>query len=258
MDILMPQLGETVAEGTVTNWYKQVGDAVQADEALFDVETDKVSTEIPSPIAGVLTEVLVPAGQTVKVGTRLAVVRGTGEQAAPLASRPATQAPPPMANVAIADAQAAPRADGQKLSPVVRRLLAENGLNAADIRGTGRDGRVTRDDVLQHLDQHPQAAAPAPTPTPVTQPTPAAGSGETVLQLNNIRRKTGAAMARAWRNVPHVLQAVEADYSRIEAARREKGASWQTREGYALTYLPFLAWAGFDALRPTQCANRRR
>jgi 2-oxoglutarate dehydrogenase E2 component (dihydrolipoamide succinyltransferase) len=259
MDILMPQLGETVAEGTVTNWYKHVGDAVQADEALFDVETDKVSTEIPSPIAGVLAEVLVPAGQTVKVGTRLAVVRGTGEQAAPTAPQPVTQTPPPMPTAAIACAPAAPRADDQKLSPVVRRLLAENGLNAADIRGTGRDGRVTRDDVLQHLDQHPQAATPAPTPapTPVAQPTPAAGTGETVVQLNSIRRKTGAAMGRAWQSVPHVLQAVEADYSRIEAARREKGVSWQTREGYALTYLPFLAWAVCQALTRYDQLNAR-
>ena len=253
----MPQLGETVAEGTVTNWYKQVGDAVQADEALFDVETDKVSTEIPSPIAGVLAEVLVPAGQTVKVGTRLAVVRGTGEQAAPAAPQPATQTPPPMPAVAIANAPASPRSDGQKLSPVVRRLLAENGLDAADIRGTGRDGRVTRDDVLQHLDQRPQAATPAPSPTSIAQPAPAAGTGEMVVQLNNIRRKTGAAMARAWASVPHVLQAVEANYSRIEAARREKGASWQTREGYELTYLPFLAWAVCQALTRYDQLNAR-
>jgi len=257
MDILMPQLGETVTEGTVTNWYKQVGDTVRADEALFDVETDKVSTEIPSPIAGVLAEVLVPVGQTVKVGTRLAVVRGTGEQVAPAAAKPATKPPQTPPAAAVATVPASPRADRQKLSPVVRRLLAENGVDAADIRGTGRDGRVTREDVLQYLDQRPQVATPAPDPAQIAPSPPAVGAGETVVQLNNIRRKTGAAMTRAWASVPHVLQAVEADYSRIEAARRAKGAGWQTREGYELTYLPFLAWAVCQALTRYDQLNAR-
>jgi 2-oxoglutarate dehydrogenase E2 component (dihydrolipoamide succinyltransferase) len=262
MDILMPQLGETVAEGTVTNWYKQVGDTIRADEALFDVETDKVSTEIPSPIAGVVAEVLVPAGQTVKVGTKLAVIRGANERPA-AAPAPAMTAPPaaqpPNAPPQSAVAQ---RSGTQKLSPVVRRLLAEHRLRADDVRGSGRDGRVMRDDVLQHVARSapapapaaPLAQAPAPEPvaTPIAQQPPAAPAdpavGETTIALNNIRRRSAAAMARAWTAVPHVLQAVEADYSRIEAARRAKGGAWQTREGYELTYLPFLSFAVCQAL----------
>jgi pyruvate dehydrogenase E2 component (dihydrolipoamide acetyltransferase) len=265
MDILMPQLGETVAEGTITNWYKKVGDPVKADEALFDVETDKVATEIPSPIAGIVAEVLVPAGKTVKVGTRLAVVRGASEQA--VANAPVVQSTPATAPVAPSSASSSPataRATDQKLSPVVRRLLAEHGLDAHSLQGTGRDGRITREDVLQSIEQRQQrteTSQPALTaPTPAAAPAAAlstGATGETLVPLNNIRRKTGAAMARAWQNVPHVLQAVEADYARIESARREKGANWQTREGFELTYLPFLAWAVCHALTRYNQLNAR-
>ena len=271
----MPQLGETVAEGKITNWYKKAGESIGADEALFDVETDKVATEIPSPIAGIVAEVLVPAGATVKVGTRIAVVRGVNEQTAV----PNT-ASAPLAVEGVRALVAERGLTPAKLSPVVRRLLAEHSLDAGSIRGTGRDGRVTRDDVLQHAGRRapvqvtppgvpeptPVALAPAPAPTPapvVTPPAPAPAAaaasptGETLLPLNNIRRKTGAAMARAWQQVPHVLQAVEADYSRIEAARRDKGASWQTREGFELTYMPFLAWAVCQALTRYDQLNAR-
>jgi len=272
MDILMPQLGETVAEGTVTRWYKQVGDAIRADEALFDLETDKVATEIPSPIAGIVTELLVPAGSTVKVGTRLAVVRGTNEIAAPASvPAPAPSAPTPQRS------QPPSTAGTQKLSPVVRRLLAEHGLSASQIQGTGRDGRVMRDDVLAHVARSrptPPVVAPSAvvsTParaeiraTPPTMPASAAstaapigGLSDVVVPLNSIRRRSAAAMARAWQAVPHVLQAVEADYSRIEAARRAKGDAWQRREGYTLTYLPFLAWAVCQALTRYEQLNAR-
>ncbi|MCC6533417.1 MAG: 2-oxo acid dehydrogenase subunit E2 [Burkholderiales bacterium] len=281
MDILMPQLGETVAEGTVTNWYKQVGDSVRADEALFDVETDKVSTEVPSPVSGVLAEVLVPAGQTVKVGTRLAVVRGANEQAAPAGGAAPSHAPAQAAAGVHApasqvrslrlEADVAARSEKRKLSPVVRRLLAQHGLSAAGIQGSGRDGRVMRDDVLAHIGRagstQPAAAAaasPSPAPLPAapavaqaTTDSSMCGAGERVVPLNSIRRRSAAAMARAWQSVPHVLQAIEADYSRIESARRSKGPAWQAREGYELTYLPFLAWATCQALLRYEQLNAR-
>lgn len=275
MDILMPQLGETVAEGTVTNWYKQAGDTIRADEALFDVETDKVSTEIPSPIAGTVVEVLVPAGKTVKVGTKLAVIRGANEQPAVApapAAATAMTAREPAAQVAAA-VDVAARSNTRKLSPVVRRFLAEHKLLAEDVKGSGRDGRVTRDDVLAHAVRPAPAPAPAATVTQVQTPAPASiaappvpqapaapadlAAGETTIALNNIRRRSAAAMARAWQVVPHVLQAVETDYSRIEAARRAKGAAWQTREGYELTYLPFLSFAVCQALARYDQLNAR-
>jgi len=301
MDILMPQLGETVAVGTVTKWYKQVGDSVTADEPLFDLETDKVATEIPAQVTGVITEIRVAAGTSVKVGTCVAVIRGEKEKAAAPAaaaatptlhttSQPATDgsdrhsraggspgASPDSrvhgsdgagstANASLATA----RVPQQKLSPVVRRLLAEHGIAAGDVRGTGRDGRVMRDDVLDHVKRKQQPASTAPPPSqvrpaiavPASTPTAAApqalaGTGDVIVPLNNIRRRSAAAMARAWQTVPHVLQAVEADYSRIQTARRDKGDAWRKREGYALTYLPFLAWAVSQALLRYEQLNAR-
>ena len=141
MNVIMPQLGETVAEGVVTKWYKKVGDTVKADETLFDVETDKVSTEIPAPVSGIVAEILVQEGVTAKVGAPLAVIRESGAAAAPVAAKPAaTAAVTPLARFSPAGA-------GERLSPVVRRLIAEHQLNPADIRGSGRDGRITREDV---------------------------------------------------------------------------------------------------------------
>jgi pyruvate dehydrogenase E2 component (dihydrolipoamide acetyltransferase) len=266
MDILMPQLGETVTEGTVTSWYKQVGDAIAADEPLFDVETDKVSTEIPCPTAGIVAEILVPAGTTVKVGTRLAVVRGAREAAAAPTGATAMAAPATAPSTSVPAPRAIARISGQKLSPVVRRLLAEHGLAPADVHGTGRDGRVTRDDVLAHVQargrdaapppvvaQPATASAPVPPVRPAAEPAPVAApdslaTGESYVPFNTIRRKTAHAMARAWSAVPHVLQAIEVDYSRIESVRRARAQAWKAREGYSLTFLPFVALAVCQAL----------
>jgi len=278
MDILMPQLGETVAGGTVTKWYKKVGDTVRADEPLFDVETDKVATEIPAQANGVVAEIRVDAGQTVKVGTCVAVIRGANEVAAPPQARAPVAVSTPTATPAHGSSPSttpAPRAPQQKLSPVVRRLLAEHGIAASEIRGTGREGRVMRDDVLNHIKRRPPAAvampaaptAPttsalppaAPVPVAQTQPvsTLAIGTDDIVVPLNNIRRRSAAAMAHAWQAVPHVLQAIEVDYTRIEAARRAAGEAWRKREGYSLTYLPFLAWAVTQALLRHEQLNAR-
>ena len=159
MDVIMPQLGETVVEGVVTKWYKKVGDVVKSDDTLFDVETDKVSTEIPAQANGVITEILVQEGVAAKVGTRLAVISESGDAvaAAPAvavaASAPAVTVSAAVAAVpAVSTAAAANRigkaSAADRLSPVVRRLLAEHQLNPADLNGTGRDGRITREDVL--------------------------------------------------------------------------------------------------------------
>jgi 2-oxoglutarate dehydrogenase E2 component (dihydrolipoamide succinyltransferase) len=256
MDVIMPQLGETVAEGVVTKWYKKVGDGVKADEVLFDVETDKVSTEIPSPASGVVAEILVDEGVTAKVGARLAVIREAGGAAAtpasgalapsleadgagaqrisPTAEHRAEIAKPPL-TVAPAGAQA-------QLSPVVRRMIEEHGLEPAAIRGTGREGRITRDDVTAHL-------ASAGTRTGRTRTEPAASAGAPQAEpLSAVRKRVAENMQKAWTTVPHVLQVVEADFHRVEQARREHGAAWKTREGYGLTYLPFVALAVAVAL----------
>jgi 2-oxoglutarate dehydrogenase E2 component (dihydrolipoamide succinyltransferase) len=230
MDVVMPQLGETVAEGTVTKWYKKVGDSVKADDALFDVETDKVSTEIPAQADGVLAEILVAEGVTAKVGAKLAVIKESGAAAArssdvsrqpsefirhpPSAIRHPQEAPAVRARSADPD---------ERLSPVVRRLLAEHTLDPRQIKGTGRDGRITRDDVLAHIEQrsgHPPSAV-----------------AETV-PLNIVRKRTAEHMAKSWTTIPHVLQVVEADFSKVDEARRAA----------RLTYLPFIAHAVAAAL----------
>lgn len=247
MDVVMPQLGETVAEGTVTKWYKKVGDAIKADEALFDVETDKVSTEIPAPASGVLAEILVAEGTTAKVGTRLAVIRESAPQQAPHSTRPA-QSVAVSPSLAQAPA-AAPERTGtggarDRLSPVVSRLIAEHGLDARAITGTGRDGRITREDVLAHVAQR-GAARPA---VRTQEPAPYRIAGTETVPLSNIRKRTAEHMAKSWTTVPHVLQAVEADFSRVDQARRMIGEQWKKREGYSLTYLPFIACAVAAAL----------
>ena len=257
MDVIMPQLGETVAEGTVTRWYKKVGDAVKADEALFDVETDKVSTEIPAPGNGVLAEIVVPEGVTAKVGARLAVIRESGAVASAPAASPqratASAQPAPERGRTVQARPAASakprRADAaDRLSPVVRKLCAEHSLNPRDIAGTGRDGRITREDVLQHIATWSARAAARPAPQ-ARAPQPAAHAGPAnVVALNNVRRRTAEHMVKSWTTVPHVMQAVEADFHRVAEARRRMGEKWKAREGFALTYLPFIARAVSVAL----------
>ncbi len=250
----MPQLGETVAEGVVTKWYKKVGDAVKADEMLFDVETDKVSTEIPAPVSGVIAEILVAEGVTAKVGVRLAVINEGGAEAPAVkresgaAAVAATIAAPAAGKQAAATARAArfaPAVAGERLSPVVRRLVAEHQLNPADIRGSGRDGRITREDVQGFIAQRgARGEATARTEPPARYTV----GGETRKPLNNIRKRTAEHLARSWATVPHVLQAIEVDYLRVEQARAAAGAAWKAREGFTLSYLPFIACAVAVAL----------
>jgi pyruvate dehydrogenase E2 component (dihydrolipoamide acetyltransferase) len=249
MDIIMPQLGETVTEGVVTKWYKKVGDTIKADETLFDVETDKVSTEIPSPVAGVVAEIVVAEGITAKVGVRLAVIRENGVEKA--AAKPAAQAAVAATPVAATPSAAhtplrAPSTlsrvnAADRLSPVVRRLVAEHSLNPADITGTGRDGRITREDVTEFIARRGTRPAAAPTASAPVM------AGQ-VSPFNSVRKRVAENTAKSWHTAPHVLQVVEADFHRVEAARKLHGADWKRREGFALTYLPFIVRAVSIAL----------
>jgi len=198
MDVVMPQLGETVKEGTVTAWHKKPGEKVMAGERLFEVTTDKVDTDVPAPASGVLARIFVPEGGTVPVGARLALIE---EEAGAAAEEP-------------------------RLSPVVRKLLDEHGLDAAQIRGTGAEGRITRRDVLEHLEQHD---APADEPRR--------------MALSKIRKRTAEQMTLSWRTIPHVLQAVEVDFQAVDQARG------------ALSYLPFVAVAVCRALAEYPAVN---
>ncbi len=224
MDVLMPQLGETVTEGTVIAWHKATGDPVKSDEILFEVSTDKVDTEVPAPADGVLSEILVEAGKTVPVGTRLAVIGGAGDSAA--APEPTAAAPAGTRVVSRSiPLDSVPRRDsgGRPLSPAVRRLIAEHGLDATTISGTGKDGRITRQDVEALL-------APEP-------------AESDLVPLGRMRKQIAEHMVRSKATSPHVLQAVEVDFHAVERARGLHGEEWKAKEGFSLSYLPFIAAA---------------
>ena len=302
-DITLPQLGETVTEGTITRWFKKVGDTVSADEPLFEVSTDKVDTEVPSPISGTLTEIRVAEGDTVPVGTVIAVVGAAGAAPAPTsAPAPVAAAPAPVAvaptpvvapapapapaPVVVASAPApapavaapAPVATSNKLlSPVVRRLVAEHGIDVNALVGSGPGGRITREDVLDHIDRtglkatpvatapSPVVAAPAPVaaapatalanapvvaaPAPVARPAVVSSDREQVIALSKIRKLTGSHMIMSKSTSPHAFSVVEVDYANVDRARSAIKDSWKAGEGFSLTYLPFISRAVVDALR---------
>ena len=275
MNILMPQLGETVAEGTVSVWHKQVGDTVDKDEILLDVETDKAATEVPAPIAGTITEIHVAAGQTVDVGVVLAVIMAPGEVESPVAEPASTHDAPAAeqrvdpAPESVPQRDVTARSERLRLSPVVRRLIAEHGIDPHGLNGTGRDGRITRSDVLAAIDRgqtqetriqpapavamiQPNAAPPAapavPAPAPVVQRGLSAGSEERIA-FDRIRRLTAEHMVRSKATSPHVLQAIEVDFSAVDAVRGAAREQWRRERGYSLTYLPFIARAVCLALK---------
>ncbi len=304
---MMPQLGETVTEGTITRWMKGVGDQVERDEPLFEVSTDKVDSEVPSPAAGVLTEILVPEGETVEVGVRLAVI-GDGSGSAPSDAAPAataTEAPPPAPPaepVAAAPPPPPPPApppapapapapasavetngDGigpLVLSPIVRKLLAENGISESEVTGTGSGGRITREDALRVVEARRTADATAPptppaaaaTAAPMASAAPASPvvsapsappvsmatfrrAGDQLVPFSNMRRRTAEHMVRSKATSPHAFIANEVDFESVERVRAAWGERFKAEEGFTLTYLPFVARAAVEALRDFPLLN---
>lgn len=280
-EITLPQLGETVTEGTITRWFKKVGEQVAADEPLFEVSTDKVDTEVPSPIAGVLTEIRVQEGDTVAVGTVIAVVGDAGSAPAPAAPPVAAPAPAPApaptaapapapvpapspapapvpAPAQVAAATSAPSAQGQVLSPVVRKLISENGLDVSRITGTGPGGRITRDDVVAMIESgsgHASAPNAAPVPTApaagaprVSAPRAVAGARDEVVALSKIRQATGSHMIASKSVSPHAFSVVEVDFANVDVTRLRAKDDFKATEGFSLTYLPFITRAVVDAL----------
>ena len=385
-DVTLPQLGETVTEGTITRWFKKVGDSVSADEPLFEVSTDKVDTEVPSPVAGTVTEIRVQEGDTVPVGAVIAVVGEAAgapapapAEAAPAEAAPAEAAPAEAAPAEAAPAEAAPAetlaataeaapaealaapaepelaapaetplaapaepesagpteplnaptepavaqqpevaaepapapapdasesappappqpteaapaaadapegaeepSDNRLLSPVVRRLVAEHNINVEVIKGTGPGGRITRDDVLDYIDQvatqtplaapatpappaaaaaaaaatvAPAPAAPAavaPSATaPAAAPTVTTGERDSAVKLSKIRKLTGSHMVMSKSVSPHAFSVVEVDFANVDVARSQVKTEWKSSEGFGLTYLPFITRAVVEAL----------
>ena len=258
-EVRMPQLGETVMEGTITQWFKQVGDVVVEDEPLFEVSTDKVDSDVPSPTSGVLMEIVAFEGHTVEVGAVIAILgEGGAAPAASAAPEAAPVEPPPEPVPAsppepVSELPLSAATEGMVLSPVVRRLISENGLEPSQIAGTGKGGRITRSDVEAFIAQNQSVDGPPPSapaaPAPGTSPSPLPTAGrDTIVPLSNIRRITGEHMVRSKQVSPHVLTAVEVDFEGVEQVRRAHREGFKAEHGFSLTYLPFIARAVCDAL----------
>jgi pyruvate dehydrogenase E2 component (dihydrolipoamide acetyltransferase) len=283
----MPQLGETVADGTVTKWFKKVGDTIVKGEPLFEVSTEKVDTEIPAPVAGILTAILVEEGATVDVGTALATIessdaKASGDSTPRTDTAPTEMRSPRLASSTTASSSGETPDRSSKLSPAVRRLLDEHKLTPGDVPATGPGGRLTRDDVLAFV----ASSAPSPATaslSPVlrrllednhlnidsieaTGPdgrvtrhdietaiakstTTSAGADDVVIPFTKARRLTAEHMVRSKATSAHTLMVKEVDFERVESQRRLLGATFAEREGFTLTYLPFIALAALAALR---------
>ena len=284
IEVVMPQMGVSVSEGTITKWLKQPGETIAADEPLLEISTDKVDTEIPSPGSGVVQEILVPEGETVEVGTLLATIAAEGAVAAPPpppapAAEPEPSAhehkepvPEPEPRAAAPEPEPAPRAvepepaqasgNGKTfVSPVVARIAAEHGVDPDTVPGTGRGGRVTKKDILTHLEGEPAAAAPAapaPAPAAAAPPPPApaapaappvpAGAGEIVEPMSAMRRGVAEHMRRSLDTSAHVTTVFEVDLTKVVNIRQRLKPEYQQRYGVNLTYLAFIARATVAAI----------
>ena len=265
MKILMPQLGETVAEGTIAAWHKKVGDKVEKDEILLDVETDKAAIEVPAPESGTITSIHVEENETVDVGVVLAVINGADEDETDTVTAQtelvnpsdiALQEPAKQISKSIEVPQAPPvikvvePGKRLRLSPVVRRLLAEHKLDPHQIAGSGRDGRITRNDVLSFAEPGATAVSvTAPITTAPQQPIATQYSDGERVPFDRIRRLTAEHMVRSKATSPHVFQATEVDFSGVDRARLALRDSWKNNNGFSLTYLPFIARATCMAIR---------
>ena len=285
--ITMPQLGESVTEGTITRWLKAEGDEVEQDEPIAEVDTDKVNTELPSPLAGKLQKLLISEGTTVDVGTEIALVATGGEETlesppredaaarAPTEEFPAahTEAQPvasasPAANVGTmpggnGNGRSSASAEELRLrrsSPVVRRLAAEHGVEISSIPGTGTGGRVTKKDIEAFVEEQATAPETASQPAKVAEPEAAPRrvairDGDRVEELTGIRRAIANRMALSKQEIPHAWTLVEVDMTGLVALREREKAAFMEREGIKLTYLPFIVQAAVEALKENPVLN---
>ena len=262
IDVVMPQLGESIFEGTITKWLKKVGERVEKDEPLFEISTDKVDAEIPAPVAGVLSEIKIQEGETVQVNTVVAVIGGAAAAAAPTPAPQAHAAAAPQA-AAPAPAASAPAVSsvpaGRQIrsSPLVRRIAREHNLDLARIPGTGSEGRVTKDDILRYLSNGGAGTAAATTAAPLAPSAPpevAPMSGE-VVPLSRMRAIIAQRMVESKQTSPHVHTVYKIDMTRVVRARERARDTFEQRHGVKLTYMPFVATAVVAALRKYPIVN---
>ncbi|HEY1646433.1 MAG TPA: 2-oxo acid dehydrogenase subunit E2 [Terracidiphilus sp.] len=243
-EVIMPQMGESIFEGTITKWLKKPGDPVEKDEPLFEISTDKVDAEIPSPVAGILTEIKAEEGATVQINTVVAVIGGSSKSApAPLSQT----ASAPQAAAAAAPTQSV-SGRGLRSSPLVRRIAREHNVDLAQIRGTGSDGRITKEDILLHISQGPSSQTPAP---PQQMPSQA---GQ-VVPMSRMRSIIGQRMIESLQISPHAHTVYRVDMTRIARLRDRERAGFEQRHGVKLTYMPFIAAAAVHALKKFPIVN---
>ncbi|MGN6185708.1 MAG: 2-oxoglutarate dehydrogenase, E2 component, dihydrolipoamide succinyltransferase [Thermoanaerobaculia bacterium] len=282
-DVVMPQMGESIAEGTVSKWLKKVGDKVERDEPLLEISTDKVDAEIPSPAAGVLVEIVAAEGATVPVNAVVARIAGEGGAAvsapAPAAAaaapapQPAAAAPAPVAEPATENVTSLDERRRTKSSPLVRKIAAENNVDLTQVSGTGVSGRVTKNDILDYI-QNPRPAAPAaakpaaaapapasrpapaPTPAPAAPPRPqfAPGQSSTTEPLSVMRKKIAHHMVQSKQTSAHVHTVFEIDFTNIDKLRRQYKDAYADR-GVKLTFMPFIVQAVIAGLREFPVLN---
>ena len=263
--IIMPQLGETVAEGRILAWFKSVGDEIKEGDNLFEVETDKVTIEVQAIVSGRLSEIRVGSGTTAKVGEVLAVV-GDGAAAAAPAEAPVSKAAPwrsPFEEVATPTDKFGPSKgpNGVRITPLARRLIAQHGLDLVGLTTVAeRRGAKKIDEAAVRAAISARPAAPTPSPAPVAPPptpSPLPVQEGGVIKLSTVRQKTGERLAENWRTIPHVFQAIEVDFTGVDRARKSHKEAFQKAHGFSLTYLPFIARATCLAISAYPQINAR-
>jgi pyruvate dehydrogenase E2 component (dihydrolipoamide acetyltransferase) len=276
-DVIMPQMGESIFEGTITKWLKKPGDKVQRDEPLFEISTDKVDAEIPAPASGVLQEIKVAEGNTVQVNTIVGTISADGESSTPAKPAPAAAAPTPAQKKEAAPAPppqpaptAAPAHEAQdedvRSSPLVRKIAREHNVDLSQVSGTGLGGRITKQDIMAFIEKGPAAAAPAPSPAPSQAsvsappqpsrpaPAPAAIPGE-VVPMSQMRKIIAQRMIESRRTSAHVHAMFEVDLTRIVNLRNKLKNSFEQRNGARLTFMPFFVRAAIIALQQFPIVN---
>ena len=275
-DVIMPHMGESIFEGTITKWLKKVGDVVAQDEPLFEISTDKVDAEIPSPTAGTLTEIKVTEGTTVQINTVVAVIGGTAGVAVKPAAAPtpaAASAPQPVAakQEELPDTADAASTEGVRSSPLVRKIAKDNNLDLSKVKGTGSGGRITKEDALAAVAGGGTAKPAAAAPPPVVPPQPAAAvvapkatapapaplpalTGD-LVPLTRMRSIIAQRMVDSKHTSPHVHTCFKIDLTKIVRLREKEKSKYEQRNGVKLTYMPFITRAVVNTLRKMPIVN---
>ncbi len=277
-DIVMPQMGESIFEGTITKWLKKPGDKVQRDEPLFEISTDKVDAEIPAPASGILQDIKVVEGNTVQVNTVVGTIAGDGEAAAPPPARAKEAAPAPPATQAAAPVTSAPvepqatdfaqeeEDDHARSSPLVRKIAREHNVNLSQVPGTGMGGRITKQDIMAFLEKTetsaasvPAHAGAAPVSSPVSSPRPATPPPPSIpgdlVPMTQMRKIIAQRMIESRRTSAHVHCMFEVDITRIVQLRSKTKNAFEQRHGARLTFMPFFVRAVIIALQQYPIVN---